>query len=193
IGHTHADSIVNGIRDSSGNGYDWRLAHAFGAKGAERGRYLHQHSSNIRHILAMRQRVIHQRGGEQLPVLVVLKAFEERPAKPLRDATVNLALNLGRIDGSAHILYRDVIEHAHLASVRIGGDPGKMSRKHGRTEFVGGPTTSIDRLKVSGEAHRGGGNPLQRDAFARYALDHYAAIADIQVVNGGFKHFAGSG
>src|SRR5579885_2229788 len=53
LGHAHTDGIMDGVSDSGGNGHDRRLTHAFSSKGTKRGRYLHQHSGNVWHILAM--------------------------------------------------------------------------------------------------------------------------------------------
>src|SRR6266487_3575663 len=85
---------------------------------------------DMRHAHTVRQRVIHQRSCEQLAVFVVDKALEERPAKALRDAALNLSLDLRWIDSKTHVLYSNVIQHAHLTRAGINGYLRHVHGKH---------------------------------------------------------------
>ena len=57
-------------------------------------------------IVRARHAVIHERAGDELAILVVDRAFEQRLADALRDAAMHLALDDHRIDDGAEIVDR---------------------------------------------------------------------------------------
>jgi hypothetical protein len=46
----------------------------------------------------------------------------QRPAKRLRDASMDLPFDLGRVDGAANVLDRSVTGELKAAGLRIGAD-----------------------------------------------------------------------
>src|SRR6266568_4775104 len=113
------DRVGDGIGYGSTGRHDRWFADAFRAKGAKCGWYFNKNGSYMRHILAERQRIIHQRRGESLAIFVINQSLKERPADTLGDTPVNLSLNLSWIDGKSDILYGHVVKHTYLARLRI--------------------------------------------------------------------------
>src|SRR5437763_15377815 len=97
----------------------------------------------MRHILAERQRIIHQRRGEGLAIFVINQSLKERPADTLGDTPVDLPLNLRWIDGKTDILYGNVVKHTYLARLRSNRDFCYMHRKHPCALFDSCPDTPI--------------------------------------------------
>src|SRR5262249_35136837 len=69
-----------------------------------------------------RHAIIHERAGDELAVLVVDRALEQRLAYALRDAAVNLALDDHRIDHGAEIIDRGPGDDLAFAGLRIDLD-----------------------------------------------------------------------
>src|SRR5215471_14030820 len=82
--HSHTHSIENRIRYRCTNWYYRRFAYTLRSKGAEARGNLNKNRSNMRNIHTMGQCIIHQISSQQLPILIIYKAFVERPTKPLR-------------------------------------------------------------------------------------------------------------
>ena len=101
----------------------------------------------------MRQRIVHQRRGEQLSSLVVCHPLKQRPTDALDHPAVDLALHLRRVNGAANVLGRKVVEYAHLACLRINGDLRQVRGEHRRGDAIGRATTTVDRLVGSAKIH----------------------------------------
>ena len=76
-----------------------------------------------RHAIIKKPRVI------ETALLVVDVLLVERPADPLGDAALDLALYRAGMDGAADILRRGVAEHLHMSGLGIDFDIANMSRK----------------------------------------------------------------
>ena len=66
-----------------------------------------------------RHRVVHERAGDELAVLVVDDLFDHRLADALRQAAVNLALDDQRVDQVAGIVHGDQLQQLRLAGLAI--------------------------------------------------------------------------
>src|SRR5216683_880611 len=86
VSEAHACGVVDGVGDGCADGHDGRLSDAFGSKGTKIGGDLKQDGLDVRYIIAMRQGVIHEVGGQQLAISVVDDILKECPAEALRDA-----------------------------------------------------------------------------------------------------------
>ncbi len=73
---------------------------------------------------------------------------------------MNLALHLCPVNGAANVLRCNVVEHTHLARLRINGDLRQVRSEHRRRDAIGRATTTVDRLVGSAKAHRVRGDLL---------------------------------
>src|SRR5207245_2378579 len=80
------------------------LAHALDAPGRHGRRRFQVPNLGRRHVVRLRQRVVHQRRREELAVVAVDDAFEQRLADPLGDGAVDLTLDDQRVDDGAAVL-----------------------------------------------------------------------------------------
>ena len=71
-------------------------------------------------------RVVHERAGQQLAVLVVDERLVERPAEALGGAAPHLALDEGRVERPPDVLGDHVVEDGHLARLAIDPDVDKV-------------------------------------------------------------------
>ena len=67
-------------------------------------------------------RVVHERAGDELAVLVVDRAFEQRLADALGDAAMHLALDDHRIDHRAEIVDRGPVDDLGRAGLGVDLD-----------------------------------------------------------------------
>ena len=106
IGHR----VHHGGRRGDGAG----LAAALHAERVGEARYHGEVPGEERQIVGARQRVVHERAGQQLPArLVVDRVLGERLADPLRDGAVALALHQERVENAPEIVDRGVADDAH--------------------------------------------------------------------------------
>src|SRR5436305_12562221 len=124
------DSVGDGIGYGCTHRHDGWLADAFRTKGSKCGGYFNKNGSYMRHILAERQRIIHQRRGESLAIFVISQSLKERPADTLGDTPIDLSLNLSWIYGKSDILYGHVVKHTYLSCFRINRYFCYMHGKH---------------------------------------------------------------
>ena len=66
-----------------------------------------------------RQRVVDERAGDQLAVVVVDELLEQRPAETLGGAAAHLPLDERRVERPAHVLGDHVAQHGDGAGVGI--------------------------------------------------------------------------
>jgi hypothetical protein len=69
----------------------------------------------------------------------------ERPADALRDPTLDLPLDIGRVDRAADILGRDKAQDRHLAGLGVDLDVAELGREAGRHAAGIGPGRGGDR------------------------------------------------
>src|SRR5712691_2178775 len=179
--HTYTHSVNDGICDCRANWHHGRLTHTLRAEGAKGGGDFNENGRNVRHILNVRQSIIHEGGCEQLAILVVNKPFEKCPAKSLHDATINLSLDLRRIDREAYILHGNIIEYAHLARLGIDRYFRHMHTEHRRAGLDSGTATPIHGFVLPRKRHRLSGNLGQFNTLARSTAYHYFVTFDLQV------------
>jgi len=73
-----------------------------------------------------RQRVIHQRAREQLPVRIIDDRLAEDAAEPLRGAAHDLTLDQHRVDDHAAIMGNRILVDADPAGLAVDLDDGDM-------------------------------------------------------------------
>src|SRR5947207_139006 len=94
-------------------------------------RVLDHHRFDHRQIGGDRDPVIEEAGVIETPVLVVDVFLVERPPDPLRDAALDLALDIARVNGAADVLHRSVAQYLDLPRLRVDLDVADMRRKAG--------------------------------------------------------------
>ena len=67
-----------------------------------------------------------------LPFRVVDVFLVQRPADALRNAALDLPLDIARVDRTADILRGDETQHRHLAGLRIDFDVAELGAEAGR-------------------------------------------------------------
>jgi hypothetical protein len=68
-----------------------------------------------RQIAGARQRVIHERSGQQLAAAVIQAEFAQRLSQPLRNPAVDLSVHDHVIDDRADVVHAPIADHARLA------------------------------------------------------------------------------
>ena len=79
-----------------------------------------------RHLRRVGHQEVHERGVEQLAVLVVGHPLVERAADALRDAAVHLALDDHRVDQRPAVVHDAVAQHVDLGGLRVGLDDRRV-------------------------------------------------------------------
>ena len=105
------------------------LAHALGAEVWVVDGVTVVDVSNDGRSAALGDEVVGEAGGEQVAVLVVLRALVQRLADALGEATVHLPLDDHRVDLVADVVDAHVRAHLHLAGLGVdlhGGEVGAM-------------------------------------------------------------------
>ena len=127
-----ADRVGDGVDHRRRRRDRARLAAALDAERVRR-RFRRGHVDlERRQIVRPRHAVIHQRAGDELTVLVIDHAFEQRLADALRDAAVDLALDDHRIDDGAEIIDRGPRDDLALAGLRDRPRPRRYGNRPGR-------------------------------------------------------------
>jgi hypothetical protein len=101
VAHAHADRIGDGIGDRRHWRHDRHLADAAGAERVPRVRVLDHDRLDHRQVGGDRHAVIEEARVIEPAVLVVDVFLVERPADPLLDAALDLALDIARVNGAA--------------------------------------------------------------------------------------------
>ena len=97
-------------------------------------------------------RVVEERAGQQLAVLVVDHRLVERPAEALRRAAVELALDDRRVERPADVLGDDVVEDRDRAGLAVDPDVDEVGRGQRREDRRDRAAVALERLEVGGEA-----------------------------------------
>src|SRR6266446_5505255 len=143
--HAHpeaAHGVGDGVGDRSGGADRAPLAHALDAPGRHGRRRFQVPNLGRRHVVRLRQRVVHQRRREELAVVAVDDAFEQRLADPLGDGAVDLTLDDQRVDDGAAVLDEGVAPESDAPRLAIDLDDGDVhgagERRPRRVEVHGG-------------------------------------------------------
>src|SRR6266446_3743351 len=127
--HAHpeaAHGVGDGVGDRSGGADRAPLAHALDAPGRHGRRRFQVPNLGRRHVVRLRQRVVHQRRREELAVVAVDDAFEQRLADPLGDGAVDLTLDDQRVDDGAAVLDEGVAPESDAPRLAIDLDDGDV-------------------------------------------------------------------
>src|SRR5258705_1494902 len=101
-----------------------------------------------------RHAIVEEAGVIDLAVLVVDVFLVQRPADPLRNAALHLALDIARMDGAADVLHRGVADDAHDPEFGIDLDVADV-----------GTETTFRAFGV--ELHAGADRPAHLRGFCR--------------------------
>ena len=153
-----------------------------------------------RHVVAARNRVVHEGAGEELARLVVDEAFHEPGGQALDGAALELRLHDRGIDGAPRIVHHGVGQQAHEAGIHVHvhdgglgaegpGDGGGMKIGAGIEPGLGPRhlRRGLERLGLDG----GQGQARQRDALARRADHEGLAALDADVFRRGLEEISG--
>ena len=119
---------------------DRHLADAARAERMARVRHLDQDRLDHRQVGGHRAAVVEEARVIHLAVLVVDVLLVQRPADALRDAALDLALDVARVDRAADILHRGVAQDRDLAGLRVDLDVADMRAEAGRRRPARSPT-----------------------------------------------------
>ena len=75
-----------------------------------------------RRVFGARQRVVHERAGDELALAVVLRVLHQALADALHHAAVDLSLHQQRVHDRAEVVHRAVAHHLHHAGLGIDLD-----------------------------------------------------------------------
>src|SRR6185437_15580079 len=118
----NAERVGDGADDGRGRGRDAGFAGAFDAERVAVGRHGVLLRHEIRQLVGMRHRVIHEGAGEELAVFGEDDLLHQRLADALRRAAMHLPLNDHRIDDAAGIVDRRIAHDADAAELGIDLD-----------------------------------------------------------------------
>ena len=158
---------------------------------------------HCRDVARGRQRVIHQRAAQQLPVRIIGDPLEQDAAEPLSGAAHNLALDQHRVDDDAAIMRDGVVLDAHTPGLGVDIDNRDM-RGIAPSDRLRLPVINLleagfdpwrafvvpartRRLGYPGEAHRGAGYASGDPDYA------HAAIAQLEIGRRTFQQIGGDG
>ena len=105
----------------------------------------------------MNDRVVHERAGDQLAVLVVDRTLQERLSESLGDAAVDLSLHQQGVDDLPTVIHRHIAPDLDLAGFRVHLHDTEMGTE-GEGEVLrlvkgrGLQTRFLSRRKVGGNA-----------------------------------------
>src|SRR5665811_967424 len=117
-----AERVVDGVGDGGHHRHQRHFADTLHALRMLRVRHLDHHGVDHRQVRTNRHAIVEEAGIIDLAVFGVDVFLVQRPADPLRDAALHLALDITRMDGAADVLHRGVADDAHdpeLGIVRV--------------------------------------------------------------------------
>src|SRR6185503_4860653 len=160
------DSVYDRRRSSDRS----RLAHPFYAQRIDRRRRLRSIELEPRNHRRLRQRVVHQRSGDELALFVVNDLLIHRLPERLDDAALHLAVDQHRVDHFPAVIDRNVAQKFYVARFAIDFDYSDVSAKResevGRLEEVRSRQSGFRaRRNVPGDMRRKR-DVLNRDAVA---------------------------
>jgi hypothetical protein len=132
FGEAAVDRAVDRVGDRRHRRHDVDFADALGAVGVRRVRDLDEDRLDHRHVGRDRHPVVEEAGVVEPAIAIVDVFLVERPADALRDAALDLALDIGGVDRLADILRCDKAQDRHLAGLGIDLDIAELRRETGR-------------------------------------------------------------
>jgi hypothetical protein len=142
-----------------------------------------------------RHAIVHERAGDELSVLVIDHAFEQRLADALRDPAMDLALDDHRVDHGADVVDAPEAHDLDAAGLRID-----LELAHMRAVAEGEARRIVDRGFLQPRLHRlewkivrhiGGAGDLRERDPAVGAGDHERAIGELDVARRRFQQMTG--
>ena len=135
-------------------------------------------------MLAFGHRVVAHGAGDELTVVVVVRAFVERLGKTLRDAAMDLAVDDQRIEDVADIVDRDVFDWSRPDPYRDRSRPRKCACRTGtcssadRSRSSHPRNGSISARQVVGDAAPRARSPGSSCRFRRSLYEAFAVLVD---------------
>ena len=126
-------------------------------------------------------RVVEERAGLELPVVVVRQLLEEGPADALRRASPHLSFDERRVQGAADVLRDRVTKELDLARLAVDADVGQVSRHGRRAPPLRRAPVPLDGLVATAEALRLRGDLLDRDRALRRSDRSHDTVDDLEV------------
>src|SRR5438105_3906703 len=102
--------VLDGLGDEGGDGDGAGLADAFDAERVQRAGRFEVRDFNVWYLDGGRHQKVHEAGIDELAAVVEEEAFVESARDALRHATVDLALDDGRVDEHATVVDHDVAD-----------------------------------------------------------------------------------
>ena len=78
-------------------------------------------------IVGSGHRIVHERPGEKLSIIVILTVFHEHLSKSLANSAVHLSMNDWRIDDRADIVNRDIAVNGDFSGFWLNFDFADMA------------------------------------------------------------------
>src|SRR5207245_5172178 len=123
-----------------------------------------------------RQRVIHERAGDELAFLVVARALHQALADALHHAAVHLALGHERVQHRAEVVHRAVAHHLYLARLRVALDLARVAAvRERRGNYLGHVLHAEPPRILARELHDADGAVRSRDREAPL-ISHYVEL-----------------
>src|SRR5882672_7759430 len=125
----HADGIIDGVRNRRGHGEDGRLADATGAEWSLLIRLLHDKWFDGWEVETGRDLVVQEASGEGFTRRRVFDFFHQGMPDRLGHTTLDLALDILRINRTANIVSRDNAGQRYLAGLFVHLDFDNLCAK----------------------------------------------------------------
>src|SRR6476620_3160846 len=115
-----AERIGDGIGHDTAGRDDAALAGALGAERVDRGGGVFQHDgADVREVAGGRDKVVGERAGQELGLLVVDKMLHHGTAQPLHRRAYGLTVYRQRVDDAAAILDDDIVDEHRVTELGI--------------------------------------------------------------------------
>ena len=148
-----------------------------------------------RNLVGSRQRVLHERAGEELAFVVVEQLLHQRAADSLDHAAVELPLHHHRIDGSAAIVDGDMTEQTHRAIVEVHVEDDTLRAERPRDgAWVEEPAMTepgAAGVRERRAPHRRPRHLAEGQAPVGNALDEHTAAVEHDVVGSALEQLGG--
>src|SRR6185436_11866890 len=115
-----AERIGDRIGHDAAGRDDATLAGALGAERVDRGGGILQHDgADVREVIGGRDKIVGERAGQELALLVVDKMLHHGTAQSLHRRAYGLAMHSQRIDDATAILDDDIVDELHVTELRV--------------------------------------------------------------------------
>src|SRR5712692_4894449 len=120
------EGVFDGLGHQRGDWDRAGFANAFDTQGVQRTGRFNVGDLDVGDLHRRRHQEIHEAGVDELPAIVEVQALVERAADSLRHATVNLALDDGRIDDDPAVVHHDITYEPKVAGQNVDLDDRGM-------------------------------------------------------------------